>query len=421
VDVPSLTGQPELLRLINRILTSSQLKDGRVLSRSDLAKHTGLSRATIAILAAELLEAGLVEEVGLGASTGGRPPMLLRFNPNAAVAIGAVLQDHRWTIVVTDLQARVLLEEDAPIAGSSPQEAVAALKRGIDAVTRSVNALGHRCLPAIGLGTPGLVDVASGVIKSAVDVGWFEVPFQSMVEEALGRKTYIANRSKLGALAEYWYGAHRGISDLIYLSIGTGVSAGIVHQGKLFLGSNSSAGEVGHLTIVPDGPLCPCGNHGCLQEYVSHAAIVRRAKERAQRHGDPMSPLSTSGEHNLATEVIFEAAESGDTAAVEVVRETARYLGIAVANLINLFNPELIVLGGPIGNAGRILLEPLRAEVAKRAMAYPASNVEISIGVVGQNAGAVGAAVLTLERAMELLFPRTLDQPKAATSLPVTV
>ena len=95
------------------------------------------------------------------------------------------------------------------------------------------------------------------------------------VEEALGRKTYIANRSKLGALAEYWYGAHRGISDLIYLSIGTGVSAGIVHQGKLFLGSNSSAGEVGHLTIVPDGPLCPCGNHGCLQEYVSHAAIVR--------------------------------------------------------------------------------------------------------------------------------------------------
>lgn len=390
------------------------LQDGQILSRTELATQTGLSRATIAILAAELLAAGLVEEVGLGESTGGRRPMLLRFNPGAATALGAVLQDHTWSLVVTDLQARVLHQHQVEVEGESPEAAVAALKAGVDAVVPVMQRLGPRALPAIGLGTPGLVDVTSGIIKSAVDVGWFEVPFQRMVEEALGRKAFIANRSKLGALAELWYGATRGIDDLIYLSIGTGVSAGIVHQGKLYLGSNSSAGEVGHMTILPDGPPCPCGNRGCLQQLVSQPAILQRARARLSGDGrSALRDLVTGEADALTVDAVFGAAAAGDQLAQEVVGETAAYLGIAVANLINLFNPELIVLGGPVGHAGEVLLAPLRAEVRQRAMAYPASIAEIRIGTVGPNAGAVGAAVLTLERAMELLFPLTLDRARA--------
>jgi len=412
MDLRSPAAQPELLRLINRIRASSMLKNGQVISRTELAKQTGLSRATIAILAADLLRIGLVEEVGLGVSTGGRRPMLLKFNPGAAVALGAVLQDHTWSIVVTDLQARVLHQHQAQVAGDSPEAAVTALKEGVDAVMPAVQALGKRVLPAIGLGTPGLVDVTSGIIKSAVDVGWYEVPFQKMVEDALGLRTFIANRSKLGALAELWYGAERGINDLIYLSIGTGVAAGIVHQGTLYLGSNSSAGEVGHLTVVPDGPLCPCGNRGCLQQLVSAPVIVQRARDRVR--GDVTSALGrlvAEQPDRLTVEAVFEAAAQGDHPARDVVDESARYLGIAIANLINLFNPELIVLGGSVGHAAQVLLDPLRAEVRRRAMAYPASIAEIRIGTVGRNAGAVGAAALTLERAIELLFPLDLDHP----------
>lgn len=411
MELRSPAGQPELLRVINRMLASSRLTNGQVLSRSELAKLTGLSRATIAILAAELLDAGLVEEVGLGVSTGGRRPMLLKFNPSAATALGAVLQDHTWTIVVTDLRASVLHQHHVCVAGNSPEAAVAALKEGVEAVMPAVQALGKRALPAIGLGTPGLVDVASGIIKSAVDVGWSEVPFQKMVEDALGLKAFIANRSKLGALAELWYGADRDVNDLIYLSIGTGVSAGIVHQGKLYLGSNSSAGEVGHLTVVPDGPLCPCGNRGCLQQLVSQPVIVQRARDRLRRDSaSSLGSLVAQDPDLLTVEAVFAAAAQGDHLAQEVVDETAAYLGIAIANLINLFNPELIVLGGPVGHAGQVLLAPLQAEVRQRAMAYPASIAEIRIGTVGDNAGAVGAAVLTLERAIELLFPLDLTR-----------
>ncbi len=398
--------------MLNRIRASSMLKKGQSLTRTELAKQTGLSRATIAILADELLRVGLVEEVGLAASTGGRRPMLLRFNPDAAVALGALLQDHTWSIVVSDLQARVLHRRSANVAGDSPEAAVVALQEGVRAVTAEIRTLGKRLLPAIGLGTPGLVDVAAGVIRTAVDVGWFEVPMQKMVEEALGLRVVVANRSKLGALAEFWYGADRGVKDLVYLSIGTGVAAGIVHRGELYLGSNSSAGEAGHLTIVPDGPLCPCGNRGCLQQFVSESAIANRTRQHLRAgQASALRNLADDQSDSITAQAVFEAAEQGDQVAGEIVEETARYLGIAIANLINLLNPELIVLGGPVGIAGRVLLEPLRAEVGRRAMAYPASVTEITISALGSDAGAVGAAVLILEQATELLFAMDVNCP----------
>ena len=418
MDLRSPTGQPELLRFINRVRASSMLKKGQPLTRTELAKQTGLSRATIAVLASELLSVGLVEEVGLKASTGGRRPMLLKFNPDAAFALGALLQDHTWSIVVTDLQARVLHQRSAHVSGDSPEAAVVALQEGVHAIAFEMRALGKRLLPAIGLGTPGLVDVSAGIIRTAVDVGWFEVPIQKMVEEALGLSTVVANRSKLGALAELWYGADRGVKDLIYLSVGTGVAAGIIHDGELYLGANSSAGEVGHLTVVPDGPLCPCGNRGCLQQLVSESAIANRTRERLREgYASTLRNLVNDQSDLMTTLSVFEASKQGDRLAQEIVEETAQYLGIAIANLINLLNPELIVLGGPVGFAGHVLLEPLRAEVERRAMAYPASVTEITISNLGSDAGAVGAAVLILERATELLFSRCASSI-AATPVP---
>lgn len=401
----SRIGQPELLKEINRARALDILIQTRVLSRPQLAERTGLSRATIAILVDELLQAGLVREHGLGDSGGGRPPLLMEFNPDAAFALGARMRDGAWGIVITNLDAQVIHHLDIAVPDHSPEAAIRTLGDGVQTIMARADAA--RILPAIGVGTPGLVDVYSGVITSAVDVGWFAVPIREMVEQALGMRTFVANRSKVGALAELWCGVHPGVKDIIYVSIGTGIAAGIVHDGQLYVGVNSSAGELGHVTILPDGPLCPCGNRGCLQQLASGPAIANRARERLR---DPGASILRGlvGDHPewVTPQTVFAAAEQGDPLALEIVTEAARYVGIAVANLVNLFNPQLVVIGGPVGQVGQVLMDPLRDEVRRRAMAYPLSAVEIVTSNLGAYAGAIGAAVLVLQQASELIFAK---------------
>jgi glucokinase len=245
----------------------------------------------------------------------------------------------------------------------------------------------------------------TGVIKTAVDVGWFEVPIRAMVEAKLGWPTFVANRSKVGALAEYWHDNKSGIKELIYISIGTGISAGILHQGELFIGVNSSAGELGHVTILPDGPQCGCGNRGCLQQLASEPAIADRARARLRDGRDTLlKTLVGNSPERVTAELVFQAAEQHDPLAVELVNETARYLGIAIAMLVNLFNPQSVVLGGPVGQFSRVMLTPLLEEVRKRALAYPLSATQIVTSALGMDASAIGAAVLVLQRASELIF-----------------
>jgi len=398
-------GKPELLKEINRELAFDMLKSARSISRPQLAGKTGLSRATIAILTDELLATGLIQEHGLGDSSGGRPPVIMQFNPDAAWAIGACMHEYDWHLVLANLDAQIRRRLDLHISGTSPAAAIDALEQGVRRLSQNVD--GGRLLPAIGLGTPGLVDIHSGLIKLAADLGWVDVPFAAMAEERLGLKTYIANRSKVGALAELWHGAGEGLRELIYISIGTGVSAGIIHERRLYLGANSSAGELGHMTVLPDGPICPCGNHGCLQQLVSEEAIAGAARKRLRSHGDSVLRRA-AGEHPemITAAHVFAAAEQGDALALEVVEQTASHLGVAIANLINLFNPELILLGGPVGQASELLAEAIRRKVRLRALSYPMSAVRILRSSLGPEAGAVGASALVLQRAGQLFFQR---------------
>ncbi len=217
---------------------------------------------------------------------------MIEFNPHAALALGARLRDHRWGIVLTDLDAEVVRHLETPLSDLSPATAVAALQAGVAQITQGIDR--SRLLPAIGLGTPGLVDMAAGVVKTAVDVGWVDVPIRAMAEEALGMGVYVANRSKVGALAELWCGREQNVQNLLYISIGTGIAAGVVIQGQLYMGVNSSAGELGHVTILPDGPLCACGNRGCLQALASGSPSDRQPRPRPTA-GRPRKPAPGTG------------------------------------------------------------------------------------------------------------------------------
>jgi glucokinase-like ROK family protein len=351
----------------------------------------------------ELIELELVRLVGPGDSRGGRPAVVLEFNPDAAFALGASMQDYSWTVVRTNLNAHIMDRTTVTMTDASVEAAVEAIAEGVNQILDRCDE--RRLLPGIGLGPPGLVDIASGRIVSAADVGWSDVPFANLVSATTGFPAIVANRSKVGALAEYWYASGDGVEDLIYVSVGTGVAAGIIHHGELYVGTNSSAGELGHITVVPDGPPCACGNRGCLQQLVSEDAIAQRAR-LALRSAEGGELHDAVGAHpeQLSASRVLEAADHDDETAAFVVREAADYLAVGVATLVNLFNPQVVYLGGPVIEQSRLLYQRVAEEVRRRAMAYPLSALRIRHSTLGADSSAVGASVLVLKQADTLLF-----------------
>ena len=386
----------------NRWRFLEALKQHRVVSRPQLAQLTQMSRTATSAVMDEFLERGLVREKGTGSSSGGRPPMLLEYNPDAAVAFGAVLNGQLWRVVATDLDANVLCRTEERSLGPSANDAVAALRRAVDALQPQVK--GKFVLPAVGIGTPGLVDMRTGVIRTAVDIGWRMVPMAELVEQELGVQALVTNRSRAGVLAELWKGEGQGLSDLIYVYIGTGIAAGIVHQRKLYVGATSGAGELGHITVIPDGPLCRCGNRGCLQAVAAGPAMAQRAAEHLRRgRGGRLRAAIGDAPETLTAEMVCDAARLGDRLACEVVEETSEYIGIALAVLINLYDPELVVLGGPVGSDAA-LLDPVRKAVAARAVRFTSVADKVTRSSLGGDAGAIGAATLVLQRAVSFIF-----------------
>lgn len=328
---------------------------------------------------------------------------MLDFNPDAAYALGASMQDYQWNVVLTNLDGEIIDRETSTMSDHSVEAAVAAITDGVSRLRNRTD--GGRLLPEIGVGTPGLVDMRSGVIVSAADMGWSDVRFASLVEHHTSLPAIVANRSKVAALAEYWYAPTEGVQDLIYVTVGTGVAAGIIHRGELYLGSNSSAGELGHITVLPDGPACACGNRGCLQQLVSEDAIALRARE-AVKTTDRGALVDAVGNHpeKLVARDVLRAAEDGDPTALAVVHEAADFLAIGLANLVNLFNPQVICLGGPVIEQSRVMYERVTAQIRRRAMGYPLSALTMRSSAFGREAGAVGASVLVLKHAATFLF-----------------
>jgi glucokinase len=248
---------------------------------------------------------------------------------------------------------------------------------------------------AVGVGAPGVIKVHHGVVvKSPNFPDWNNLPLKQELEAALGIPVFIENDANAAALGEQWLGAGRGIKSMIFLTLGTGVGGGIVHDGKIWQGADGMAGEVGHMTILPDGRPCGCGNRGCLEMYASSRGIVMSYQEaRAKELGAPGAAEITSSD-------VYQHARDGEPLAIAVMREMGRALGIGIANLINIFNPEMVVIGGGVKDAWPLFIEAVRDEVRKRAFEYPAERTQIVPSVLGDDAGMVGAAAVALQKAV---------------------
>jgi len=242
-------------------------------------------------------------------------------------------------------------------------------------------------IAAVGVGAPGVIHADTGVVvKSPNFPDWNNLPLKKELEAALALPVFIENDANAAALGELWRGAGQGITSMIFLTLGTGVGGGVVLDGRIWPGADGMAGEIGHMTILPDGRRCGCGNTGCLEMYASSRGIVMTYQERSAR-----STVITSEE-------IYQAARDGDVLAGDVMKDMGRLLGIGIANLINIFNPEMIVIGGGVKEAWPLFIEATREEIKKRAFEYPAARTQIVPSVLGDDAGMIGAAAVAFQK-----------------------
>ncbi len=245
----------------------------------------------------------------------------------------------------------------------------------------------------IGVGSPGPLDRATGTVIETPNLGWRNFPLRDLVANAIGLPAELDNDANAATLGEWWVGAARGVDNVVGVTLGTGIGGGIVLDGQVFHGVSDVAGEIGHMSIDSTGRLCKCGNYGCLEAYASGPAIAARAVEGLLTGEESLLPSMVDGDiSRITAETVYEGIVAGDTYAKEVMRDTAKFLGSGIANLINLLNPEIVVISGGVTRAGDQLLEPLRHEVRRRAFRRAFESCQIVTSELGNQAGVIGAA-----------------------------
>ncbi len=302
------------------------------------------------------------------------------------VVVGALSADGAQQFGMHSIPTRADLGADAVV-----ERIVELVERVVTETLTATGATRSQVL-GVGIGSPGPLSRESGIVILTPNLGWTNFPLRDRIADAVQLPATLDNDANCATLGEWWLGAARGAKHVVGLTIGTGIGGGIILDGRLFHGVSDVAGEIGHTTIDANGRRCGCGNYGCLEAYASGPAIANRARE-ALAGGEPsVMPSAVGGDlTRLTAATVYDSAKRGDRLAQEVVRETARILGIGIANLLNIFNPDVVVLAGGVTQAGDQLFEPMRAEVRRRAFKPAVDACRIVPGALQGNAGVIGA------------------------------
>ncbi len=287
------------------------------------------------------------------------------------------------------------MKKERTLTSDGPDAVVAQIAQMVDhSLTDARSALGTTTLDVagVGIGAPGPLDIMNGIVLLSPNLGWRNFPLRDRVADAVGLSGTLDNDANCAIFGEWWRGAARGADVVVGLTIGTGIGGGIVLGGEIYHGASDIAGEIGHMTIDSTGRHCKCGNYGCLEAYASGTAIAERAVEGVESGASSRLATYVGGDLSAVTaQIVYDAARDGDEYALEVIKDTARFLGAGVASLINIFNPETIVICGGVTAAGERLFQPLAAEVARRAFRPAVERCQIVPGQLTQTAGVFGA------------------------------
>ncbi|HEY9388823.1 MAG TPA: ROK family transcriptional regulator [Mycobacteriales bacterium] len=368
-----------------RRLLDTLRRHGRA-TRADLVEATGMSRATVSVALARLTREGLVIEVAESAGTGpsgGRPPLVVRLGPRAGLAVGVDVGRRHLRVAVADLGHEVLAEDARELCGEVGAETV--LDLAAELVCSALSRLGHSVADVVGVGMGIPAPVAQGtgrVVAPTILPEWAHLCAGAELADRLGRPVVTDNDANLGALAEHMWGAGRGHDTIAYIKAATGIGGGIVVAGRLFRGLSGTAGELGHVVLDENGDVCRCGNRGCLELVAGGSALVA-ALRRSNRNVTSLPEL-------------IQYVRAGDTACVRLVADAGTHIGIAVGSLVNVLNPQRIIVGGELGQAGEVLLEPMRRALRRCAVSPAVDSVEVVPCGLGDRSEVLGAVAVVL-------------------------
>ncbi|REK52182.1 MAG: ROK family protein [Thermobacillus sp.] len=377
------TGDSALIRRINTAIVLECIRNESPLSRARISERTGLNKATVSSLVSNLIAGGLVSEIGTGESSGGRKPVMLLFNAGAGHAVGIDVGVNYIRGLLTDLAGTPVARRETKIARRSPEDVLPLLHDVIRGLIGDAPASRYGVV-GIGIGVSGIVD-DGGTILFAPNLNWRNVPLRRLVEERFNLPCVIDNEANAGAAGELRYGAGRGFADQIYVSVGIGIGTGIIINRELYRGKSGFSGELGHMSIAMDGRQCSCGNLGCWELYASEKALIE--------HGEPYASF----------EAACAAAESGDGQAVRLLETIGAYLGTGIANIVNVFNPEAVILGNRICIAERFVRGAVEREIERRTQTYNREGMRLLFAELGEHSAVRGAAGYAISRFFDSL------------------
>lgn len=401
------TATASTIKDINTATVLRIVRECSMASRADIAKISGLTPATVSSIISDLLDLGIVRETGSGESSGGRKPILIALHEAAWGVIGLDLGPRQIHAGIVDLSGRAVCDEIVPLPKDRSSASILHVMGQVTERLLSQSRSRHIHIIGIGIGAHGLVDSQAGVSLYAPAFQWEHVAIRDWFASRYDLPVMVDNDARAMALGEKWYGAAQQAESFLFLNVGTGIGSGIYWNGQLMNGAHYGAGEIGHIPISDNSAeVCYCGKSGCLSTFASGPAMEKRARLAANLDANSLLHKLSGGDVTYITgPLIHHAAQLGDALSARILRETGEQIGSALAIMVNVINPELILIGGGVAEAGEYVMAPLRERIGKEAMAVNTEKLQILPGRLGSVCGVVGAATLLLQH--------VFAQPKA--------
>jgi len=395
------TADQALVRELNLSLVLRFIHNEAPVSRSQIAQATGLNKSTVSSLVEDLLKRELVHETGINSVGAGRPATLLEINPKAGGIVGVELGVDFIAVALSDFTANILWSDSVSIDSHNAQETTITKILELTDKALAICYKDHGLfLLGLGLSVPGTVDLEQGIMVFAPNLQWRNVPFKKIFSEHTRLNFYIENDANAAAIAEHLFGAARNSDDFIFVVVGIGIGGGLFLNGNLYRGKNGFAGEIGHTPIVaePYQNPCHCGNLGCWETYANQSSLIKRVQTRLENSRESVIPEFMAEQNSaLSISIIKQAADDRDNEALEALTETGTALGLGFASLIDVFNPEKIILGGSLSILGKYLLPSIIETATKHSLSDVSPKAEILLSCFETDAILKGAISIVVD------------------------
>lgn len=378
------TGDQSLVRKINKSIVFHSIKNKGPISRAQIAKETGLNKATVSTMVSDLIEESFIQEIGAGKSSGGRKPVMLYFNHHAGYSIGIDLGVNYVLGILTDLSGNIIEKIIRNLNTINLDDVIDEIFSVINILIENTPESRYGVI-GIGVGVPGQVDPQQ-MIQFAPNLKWKNVDLKQIIEDRFSIPTYIENEANAGAFGEQVHGAGKDIANQVYISVGIGIGTGIIINSQIYKGASGISGEMGHVTIDSSGQKCSCGNRGCWELYASESALLNIAEQE-----NILDQKDNIKLHHLLTE-----GQKGNPKVLQTLNTLGENIGIGIINIINTFNPEVIVIGNRIAQFENWLANPIERILEERLSVYHKTNTDIRFSILDNLSTALGATSIAI-------------------------